>query len=188
MGSTTEVSRHSFHVVIERDEAAAGAAESVSPLEDVEATLGDGNAFLEEGHRCVSVSETKASDDGIVLDKLARMLNEYPHWNGPAVCETLAVMLADAGREIFDGSLPENRNRELSDAEHYEANALAAYLVGKVVRDENGRVFKITDWDRLGKDGWATVGNGIYWTRPEDCTVLTGDEAWSFLSAIGGAR
>lgn len=123
-----------------------------------------------------------------VLDRLARMLNEYPQWNGAAVCEALASELEDAGRELFrDGALSANRNHELSDAEHYEANAQAAYLVGKVVRDDQGRVFRITEWDALGKDGWATVGNGDYWARPEDCTVLTGDEAFPFLSAIGGA-
>jgi hypothetical protein len=108
-----------------------------------------------------------------LLDRLARLLNEFPPWKSEAICRELAEELSASGREILDGSLSEKRNKELSVAEHHRANAQAAYLVGKRVRSSDGVIWKVHEWDAVGKDGWATIGDGAgRWDRPEQVEVI----------------
>lgn len=91
-------------------------------------------------------------------------------------------------RTPFDpDQLPENRS-ELSDEEYEQVARDAHGLVGKVIRDEEGRLWRVKDWDPVGKDGWATIDNDIYWTRPDDAQVVDAEEAARFATAVEGHR
>lgn len=71
--------------------------------------------------------------------------------------------------------LPDNRNREMTDQEHDDANYAAQTLLGRWVRDTEDseeRVWRVTDWDPVGKDGWATISGEDCWARPEAVTVI----------------
>ena len=142
-------------VVVQADPVVIAGARFVASLENLKLQRGTDPAVR------------SAADE--LLDRLARLLNEYPASDYEAVCRELRELLAEAGREIFgSGPLQANRNPDISDVEHYEANAQAAYLVGRYIRDSNGAVWKVSEWDAVGKDGWATISDGAaHWDRPE---------------------
>lgn len=80
------------------------------------------------------------------------------------------------GRDEFDpGNLPEN-DSGLTYDEYVEVARAAHVLLGKWIVDGNG-VWQVTCWDADGKDGWATIGNGTHWNRPEEVELAELHEA-----------
>lgn len=77
-----------------------------------------------------------------------------------------ALDAATAPDEFDPGQLPENTS-ELSDEEYEEVAHAAHGLVGKWIVDGNG-VWQVTNWAPDDKDGWATIGDGHHWNRPEE--------------------
>ena len=133
----------------------------------------------------VTIDVDSADSEASVLKKLVDQLDrgidvvlvgEEVSWESNRRIDPESVEQVDdggsAGRVEWNGHLDESRNREISDEEHVELNELAASLVGRWVRDQEGHAWPVIGFAPTGKDGWATISDGCYWERPDRVTVV----------------